>query len=152
MIQNIQEDKYGYSGKTQFALFNKEIEVIMEGGSIDYAERCTTYLNELNETVIQDLCLASIRYCHAIQKVFGTALQIFQSSKDVLTHIYPRVLIIPEVVDNTEPIIHLELNCSWEVEHGMEWVIRKDKVLYVGAFNGENPLDDFTKKDDWNFA
>jgi hypothetical protein len=152
MIQYIEENKYGYSGKMQFVLFNKEIEVALDGGTIDYAEKCAKYLNELSENVIQDLCAASIRYCHAIQKVNGTAPQIFQSPKDVLRHINPSLLIVPELVDITELIIHLELNCTWEVEHGMEWIIRNDKLLYVGAFNGENPLGDFTKKGDWNFA
>lgn len=34
----------------------------------------------------------------------------------------------------------------------MEWVVRGDRVLYVGAFNGEDPWSDYTEEQEWNYA
>jgi hypothetical protein len=63
-----------------------------------------------------------------------------------LKHIFPSLLIVPFSNGLNEPVIHLELNCTWEEEHGMEWIIRGNKVLYVGSFNGEDPMGDFSLK------
>jgi hypothetical protein len=30
----------------------------------------------------------------------------------------------------------MALDCEWEIEHGMECVIRDDEVLYVSRFGG----------------
>ena len=44
------------------------------------------------------------------------------------------------------------LRVGKEEEHGMEWIIRGNKVLYVGSFNGEDPMGDFSLKNEWNYA
>ena len=37
----------------------------------------------------------------------------------------------------------MTLNCDWEPEHGMEWIIKGDKALYIGPFNGgASPWDE----------
>ena len=36
----------------------------------------------------------------------------------------------------------MELNCEWEPEYGMEWVVRSGKVLYSGGFIDTYPWDD----------
>jgi len=48
--------------------------------------------------------------------------------------------------------VHLELKCSWEVEHGMEWLIRNDKVQYVGAFEGLDEWENYSCKQPGNYT
>lgn len=153
MIKNIQQTKYGLEGDCYFSLFDRDIRVsIDEDTNEEYANRCIEYLNSLSEEVVLKLCLASIRYCNDFLSMIGEEEKIFEKPTDVLSLIYPSVLIIPVPKNGHEPVIDMELNCEWEIEHGMEWIIRADNVLYVGAFNGENPWGDFSEKDCWNYA
>lgn len=61
-------------------------------------------------------------------------------------------LIVPDPEQGDEAVIHLSLNCEWDREHGMEWIVRGGEVLYVGPFHGEDPWRDFTVKEPWNYA
>ncbi|RXZ79559.1 hypothetical protein EBB07_22725 [Paenibacillaceae bacterium] len=143
----------GIEAEVYFALFDRDIEVFIgEGVTEEYANRCAAYLNALSEEVISELCLASIRYCNDFLDGIGEEEQTFEKPADVLRLVYPNSLNIPEPQNGNEPVIDMELNCDWEIEHGMQWIIRKDKVLYVGAYNGENPWGDFSEKDEWNYA
>ena len=57
----------------------------------------------------------------------------------VWPHVRPSVVIIPEYENGDNTYVQIELNCDWEVEHGMEWDIRNAKdVLYVGPFEGNS--------------
>jgi len=136
-----------------FTLFDQYINLYnWDGASAEYERACANYLNNLSDTVIDHLCEASIRYCNDFLDAIGEDPKQFENSRDVLALIYPNSLSIPDPKGQAEPVIHMELNCEWEEEHGMEWVVRGDKVLYVGAYNGENPWSDFEPKASWNFA
>jgi hypothetical protein len=152
LIKNTEIGEFGIEGEVFFGLFDKYISLMVEDDDLIYAQKCAAYLNELPNSVVKELCEASIRYCNGFLEAIGEPKKIFKKAEDVLKHIYPSVLMVPFPDGITNPVIHMELNCSWEEEHGMEWVIRDNKVLYVGAFNGENPLGDFNQKQQWNFA
>ena len=152
IIKNIVESEFGLEGEIYFELFNKDIALSVEDTDSDYAEECAKYLNELSSEVINQLCEASIRYCNNFLEAIGEPQKKFNTPNDILPLIYPSVLIVPYPEVPNEPVIHLELNCEWEEEHGMEWVVRNNKVLYVGAFNGEDPWSDYSEKQVWNYA
>ena len=138
-------------GEVVFPLFSKVIDVQgFTSESINYANECAKLLTELDESIISQLCQASIRYCNWILKVFGEEEKSFTNERDVLKLIEPSSLIIEDGA--SKPVIHMELNCEWEEEHGMEWIIRDNEVQYVGSFDGMNPFDDYTESDEWNFA
>lgn len=59
---------------------------------------------------------------------------------------------VPACEADSEPVLHMEMNCDWEEEHGMEWIVRGDEILYVGQFTGENPMRDFSTKGGWSYA
>lgn len=154
LIRNIHHQSHGQKGEVYFALFDKYINFSNRKGARDtYIVECAEYLNSIsfNDSIINRLCEASICYCNDVLDTIGEELKYFDDLKDVLLLIDPSLLIIPDSKRN-EPVVHLELNCEWEEEHGMEWIIREDRVLYVGAYNGENPWAKFTKKDSCNYA
>jgi hypothetical protein len=152
-IKNISQGKYGFEGEVFFRLFGQYINFTVDGSAqIDYVERCAVYLNSLPETVIDALCRASIRYCNDFLSTIKESGKYFEKPEDVLSLIYPSVLIVPDPENGDDPVIHLELNCEWEEEHGLEWIIRGNRVLYVGSFNGMNPWKDYSTKDSWNYA
>ena len=136
-----------------FGLFDCYIDLDIEGDSfgLDYAKTCAVYLNSLSDKLIDRLCIASINYCNTFLDDTGQELKRFSDRRDVLPLITPLALIVPKMLRD-EPIIHLELNCDWELEHGMEWIVRGDKVLFVSAYEGEDPWGDFTEPNEYNFA
>ena len=152
LIRNIQESESGIDGEVYFTLFGKSIQLFIEDDNIEYAKKCAIFLNELPKEVIIKLCEASIRYCNEFLVTVNEPKKSFNSVEEVLAIIYPSVLIVPYPEDSDEIIIHLELNCEWEIEHGMEWLLKGNNVLYVGAFNGEDPWSDYSKKESWNYA
>jgi len=152
LIKNTESGEFGIEGEVFFRNFDKYIALSIEDDNIVFAQKCAEYLNELSDEVINSVCAASIRYCNEFLNAVGEPTKSFENPTDILSLIYPSVLLVPYPENENQPVIHLELNCEWEVEHGMEWVIRDNKVLYVGAFNGENPWDDFSEKETWNYA
>ena len=152
IIRNIESGEFGIEGEVFFRRFDKFIALSIEDDNIDSAEKCANYLNELSDDVVDSVCEASIRYCNSFLEAIGELPKAFDKPSDVLGLIYPSVLLVPYPENESEPVIHMELNCEWEPEHGMEWVIRGNKVLYVGALNGEDPWSDFSQKETWNYA
>ncbi|MGL6312415.1 DUF6985 domain-containing protein [Vibrio sp. WXL103] len=151
LINNIKKSEYGIEGEVYCRLFDKDIALSVEDEEMIFAEKCANYLDGLQGEVIDELCRASINYCNSYLKAIGESPKLFANPLDILKLIYPSVLMVP-YPEGAEPVIHMELDCEWEPEHGMEWIIRNDKVLYVGAFNDEDPWSDFDEKASWNYA
>lgn len=134
-------------GECFFTLFDCYIEFYADDDAdLSYATSCVERLNHLDAQIVDELCLASIRYHNASEPV------AFDNPRDVLKLISPCALMVPNPENGSEPVIHLELNCSWEAEHGMEWLIRGNEVLYVGHFNSVDSWGDYRVKDRWNYA
>lgn len=152
LIRNI-TTQGSLEGEFYFSLFNKYIQFCVERkAGIEYVRSCVEYLNSLDGNVINALCLASIRYRDEFSDMIGEETVAFSNPRDVLSQIIPKILIVPNPENSDEPVAHLELDCEWEEEHGMEWIIRGSSILYVGGYNGQNPWMDYSDKDSWNYA
>ena len=136
---------YANEGKMDFTLFNREIDVFIEDADdLEYAQRCSERLQAMSPTIIEKLCEYSIAYCEEFRVYFqDEQIDIPEgvTSREILEFIEPSALMIESPEDPTIIVIHLELNCLWEPEHGMEWIVRDDEVLYVGSFVGEDPWE-----------
>jgi hypothetical protein len=144
--------RWPLQGQVYFSLFDRYITfVVEEDATIEYVTQCAEYLNAWSEETIESLCQASIRYCNDFRSMIGEDELQFSSSREVLKLVRPTMLIVPNP-EFPEPIAHLELSCDWEEEHGMEWIVRGNQVLYVGGFNGRNPWESFEPKESWNHA
>ncbi|MDJ0940564.1 MAG: hypothetical protein QNJ00_12465 [Woeseiaceae bacterium] len=154
LIRNLGPGYYGSGteGECYFGLFDRYIKLIDDESNLEYASQCVMLLNSLEDSVIDALCEASIRYCNGFLEDIGEPTRRFDTPRAVLDLINPVLLLVPYLTDSRVPVVHLELNCDWEVEHGMEWIVREDRVQYVGAFHGEDPWRDFSVMDAWNYA
>ena len=142
-----------FSGKFHSTLFDKPIGVmIYEELDVEFVESCVTLFNGLTDDSINHLCRASELYCNDFLESVGEPEIIFQNPRSVLEIVYPSMLIVPTANSTREPVVQMELNCDWEEEHGMEWVIRENQILYVGAYGGCDPYGDFKAQNDWNYA
>ncbi len=139
-------------GKAYSKLFGGYIKFFAEHENIEYSKRCIEYFNSFDDKLIDELCKASIRYCNEFLGYVGEPAIEFISIRDVLKIISPNFIKIPEPLNGNEPVLHMDLNCEWEPEHGMEWIIRGNDVLYVGQYANEDPWGDYSFKEDWNYA
>ncbi|UYG00854.1 DUF6985 domain-containing protein [Halomonas sp. GD1P12] len=151
MVRGVTDGEDGLEGEMYCALFERYIPFLSPERDPDGVQRCAAYLNELDDAVIDHLCQATEHYCQTYQSESGELPREFATPREVLTHITPSLLIVPHF-EKATPVVHMELECDWEPEHGMEWVVRNRHVLYVGPFNGEDPWGSFSPKAVWNFA
>lgn len=153
LVSDVVSNKGSLEGKVFLALFNKQLP-FRTGNSVttEYVQTCVSAFNNLGDEAIDNLCAACIRYCNDFLDAIGESLEEFANPRDVLEKIYPSVFLVPNPENSKDAAFHMELNCDWEEEHGMEWVIRGGEVLYVGAFNDENPWADYSEKSSWNYA
>ena len=57
-----------------------------------------------------------------------------RTSADILDCVRTGVIIIPSQV-RASPVVRIELDCDWEPEHGLEWVVESPNfIVYVGPF------------------
>ena len=153
IIKNVREVDDELIGDIYFSLFKQQIELTFFDGCTEYAVSCVNYLNELNDKIIEALCLASIRYCNTYLAYEGEPQKQFDEVKDVLKLIQPRWMWITDEHERfNSPIVSLELECDWEPEHGLEWLIYENKVLYVRPHLGADPDYDFESEHLENYA
>jgi len=144
MLKNFREsDVEGcFEGEFDFSLFKTETNVFidMEESDIDYVNKCIENLNSLSDEIIDKLCEYTIRYCEDFREYFeDEEIDIPKGIKgrEILKYVKPVCLGIEE--PDSEDIIgySIELNVAWEEEHGMEWVIKNNKVMYVSIYSGK---------------
>ena len=141
MIVDFTETDDGAEGSVTFPLFNRNIDLLVNGDvPYEYVVACSRALESLSGDLVDKLLLGTARYREAGRKQGFTGGDV-QEPKDLLPHIEPSCLTVwpPE---GNGVALSLELDCDWEDEHGMEWLIRDSEVVYVGPFQGESPWDD----------
>lgn len=162
MIRDIEEGEYGLEGFTRWELFDEEIDVtIEEGVDIDYAEKCAEALNGLSEETIKAIWEAAKRYCLFFIDLCGEewddwnemSFKVTEATpaEKIKSEIFPGCLIIDEPEDERVGF-HIECNCSWEPEHGLEITILDGKLVYLGAFESRYSWSKFKPDEEWNFV
>jgi len=150
-IKNTVKHENEIEAEVFFQTFNQYLSLVVELNDIDYAEKCAYYLNNLPLDILNKLCSAAIQYCNAHLESMGDPQKAFENPQDILKSIYPSSITFARPQDDEVTIV-LEAECDWEPEHGLELIIRNNKLLYIGPFHGRNPLGEFPETDEWNFA
>ena len=109
---------------------------------LDYAKKCLSYFESIPKQVEQRLCKYLFRY-------FRDYLQYFEedeteewksiTEKNILDYIQIKLLIVDSECRTDIIEFHIEGNCDWEPEHGLEITISNGKILYVGPFEDYGP-------------
>lgn len=162
MITDIKNGEYGIEGKMRWELFDKEIDVmIKEGVDIAYAEKCAEALNSLSDETVKAIWEAAKKYCLFFINLCGDDWDEWNEmsfkvtgdtpAEKIKSEIFPSCLIINKPKDERVGF-HLECNCSWEAEHGLEITILDGKLVYLGEFESCEAWDKFDPDDEWNFV
>ena len=120
---------------------------------LEYVDRCLLHAVALKPSVVKKLLTASVAYSNDFLDEVGEKRIDFKGDyRNVLKHIKPRNLIIPELSTCSRrskwynvPTFQMELSCEWEIEHGMEWVVRGDDVAFVGGCQFGDPFQRYEK-------
>ena len=142
-ITNAESDLF-IEGVFYSTLFHCEIGINIDPDvDMEYAEMCAEHFNSLSDRMIDEFCDMAVRYCEFMHEEwadFGyddiveeinTAIPEKVEGREILKFISsPTMYVMPP--EQNVPGYSIECNCIWEPEHGLDWIIRDDKNLYVG--------------------
>ncbi len=155
MLDNLKETEYFFETNMFFDLLNKETNVMIDkepNPDFEFAEKCMNALNNIPDYVIDLLCHYTVKYSEDFCDAIGEEPPVIECDRDILKYVYPGSLIVSaEEKGENDIVLHLELNCDWEPEHGLEWLVVDNKVLYVGAFNDVSS-EYYDKGESWNYV
>lgn len=147
MIREMIQNQFGeLEGKIWNDLF--QTELVVEFPSVEeqeYAQRCAEYFSHMPDDMVDRLCVYCNRYCDAFRRFFGEEdfeVPAEVSGREILSYVTPGRLIV-ELAQNSDALaFHVECECEWEPEHGLEITINSAKILYVGPYEGVSPYDE----------
>ena len=142
IINDIRDDRGTAVGGFHSALFDCDMQAMLIGADIEYAEKCADYFNNMSEDMIDGLKKYTLRYCEDFRRFFDEESPDVPenvTADEIFSYVSPQVLIITAPKKPDKIAFSVEFTCRWEREHGMEWVIRDGKILYVGDFQSVSP-------------
>lgn len=137
-----------------FAAFDKTVRLSSEHEEAEYDKRCIAAFFAWDETVLTKLRDASFAYYKGYQELTEFDAGI-DSPEKIWEHCDPlSVTCTSSNEDSNSTFISIELNCDWEIEHGMQWIVKNnDEPLYVGPYYGVS-VDSVRGSDEggWNYV
>ena len=112
---------------------------------IPYAEKCLEYLDSLPADLEKRLAKYLVRYYKDMQSCCSEEELEEMGPIDesnVLDHIHIGSVIVGNECRTDRIEFHVEGECGWEPEHGLEITISDNKILYVGPFEDNGPNTD----------
>jgi len=135
-------------------IFKTDMQVCIEDGvDLDYAERCVKHFNSLDDKAIDTFCEDAWKYYQYMLEewpAFGyvdianeirATIPADAKPRDLLRYLKPWSLDIA-VPKEDIPAWEFSADCVWEPEHGLSWIQRGDKLLYVGQVEIMGPWAD----------
>lgn len=154
MITDIKQDYYGIQGKIYSEIFCADMEVIIDGASIEYAQKCVRHFNSLDNNLVETICRGAKAYCLDFMEIAGgdwykeMTIPVTPETPlpEMLKCFRPQVLIIEKPDDDNKIGYQIECSCDWDIEHGMEIDILDNKVIYLSSFNGYSPWYEYNNE------
>ncbi len=124
-----------------FAEFNKTIRLYLFSQTevTDYEKKCIENFFKWNAYLFEKLKKASFDYYQDFaENVDEDDMPEIESPEKVFDFCSPTTISFDTYEKSPEDtFITVELNCDWEVEHGMQWTVKNnDEIIYVGAYYG----------------
>lgn len=172
MIKNVKKDEFGLEGTMYCSLWDCDIDVnidpfsgedeVSDEEALAYGEKCAEAFNSLSDKTVEILCKAAKAYCLDFMESCGddfdddmtVPIKEDTDPREILKCIQPKVF-IPELPDEEQYKgcigYHVECNCDWEIEHGLEFTVRDGNILYVGDFSDNSPWMKYSEDKFWNY-
>ncbi|MCM1540296.1 MAG: hypothetical protein NC121_03455 [Blautia sp.] len=148
-LKNVHPNEFGErEGTAFFPYFNREISVICRKGvTYEYAEKCLEYLEEVDETLILQICRYAEFYLKdtldntSIGELYYGGGEPFPHDGllGMLQYFSFEILYIeepPASVADSDSVKALNLygGCDWQEDEGIQCLVKDGEVIYLGNF------------------
>lgn len=147
-LKNLKENEFNeVVGEVYFSILGKYIEIeIEEDVPQDYIEQQVQYLNSIDEKILREICINSIKFCKEEmkdypEKEYARGLYDTISEKNIMNFMDIRKLRIDMYEDEDDKqsrVLNLSGSCEWDKENGIQWLIKNDEIIYVGRWEDLN--------------
>ena len=128
-------------GQIYFAEFDKTIRLYLfsQTEATEYDKKCIETFFSWDDALFEKLKKAGFDYYQEfVESVDADEMPKIKSFETVFNYCTPTTMIF-EIYDKSpaDTFVTVELNCEWEVEHGMQWTVKNDnELIFVGAYDG----------------
>ncbi|MDE6927009.1 MAG: hypothetical protein K2P59_17485 [Acetatifactor sp.] len=150
-LRNTHRNESGeLEGTAFFPYFDKDITVICrEGVSADYVEKCLQYLEEVEKSLILQICkyaglfLKDTLENTSVGKLEDEEAFPYDNLSDLLQYFCFGVLYIDQpprsIAGASEMnVLNLSGGCDWWEDEGLQCLVRNGEVIYLGYFVNAN--------------
>ncbi len=145
LIKNITENEFGEMvGEVWFKHIDGYIDLRFEQDvPMEYVYKVAEKLNCLQENTFNDIYKYSILYCKDMVESYPDMeididTDSFEKDSDIMSYMEFEELVINLPEDLSEVGINLGGSCEWDIENGIQWLIKGDEVVYVGSWDDLN--------------
>lgn len=143
MITNIRKYDYGLiEAETASSKWGEPFHLMCTAeDQLPYAEKCRDYLDDLPAEMEKRLALYLNRYYTDCEQDYDEehAESETVNEDNIFSHIRISSVIVDEACRTDRIEFHVDGECDWEPEHGLEITISNGKILYVGPFENYGP-------------
>lgn len=156
-LNNIFKNEFDQiEGTAFFPYFNKEIAVICRKGvSSEYIETCLNYLEEVDETLILQICkyaeyfLKDVLENTSVGELDDEKAFPYDSPLDLLQYMSFETLYIEKpsesITDSSQiNVLNLTGSCDWWEDEGLQCLVRDGEVIYLGYFGDLSVWGDYS--------
>ncbi len=146
LIRNLTENEFEEMvGEVYFKHIDKYIRLRFDKSiPMDYVHETAEKLNSLSEQTINDIYKYSVFFCRDMLDSYPDAgididVESFDNDSDIMKYMEFEELVIdlPEE-DMSRYGINLGGSCKWDTDNGIQWLIKEEKVVYVGGWDDLN--------------
>ncbi len=141
VLETIKFEGEDGEGEIYFAKFDKTIKLgFIERPEVNnYYKKCIETFFKWDDALFEKLAQASFDYYQDFLEAVGPEdMPVIKSPSEVLNYCQPVNLNLDADDKNrSNTFITVELDCDWEIEHGMQWTVKNDnELVFVGAYDG----------------
>lgn len=145
LIKELSENEFEeMEGKVYFQYLKKDIYIKFDKDvPLDYVYKNITYLNSINDSLMLELCKYSIKFCKTIMSDYpdvnyNPGLYNLKDTFDILNYMDIIRLKVDMYEDESISVLNLSGSCEWDKENGIQWLIKEDRLVYVGTWDDLN--------------
>ncbi len=136
-----------FLGSIYFAKFNLTVSLSLdkERNNEDYDHRCIEAFFNWGETLFIKLQDTTFEYYKDYEEMCGGFDDLaIDSPSEIWQYCKPtNIHFTSSSQDSSSTFIDVELDCDWEIEHGMQWLVKNtDELMYVGPYFGNASTDE----------
>ena len=142
LIKNLVENEFEQmEGDIYFNFLKKDISILYEKEvPMEYIIKSIEYLNSLDQNVMRSLCEYAKKFSRKMinnypDVNYPIGLKNISEALEILNYMEILRLKVDMYKDDSIRVLNLSGSCAWDEDNGIQWLIKEDKVIYVGPWD-----------------